>query len=545
MNQIIKPESVDFNELVSNNTIKISVDCQSKMIDILNTEFTEGQARWYIANLFMFINYHPTNEFPINLQILVELAGFSHKRNAKRTLENNFVLDRDYKIVLLPKEGNSKSVVGRPEERIMLNTDTFKSMCMLVKTDKSKDIRLYYVKLENIYNKIVMEEMETNKRLLKEKELIIEQTKNQSQLLQLNLQESDNKITLMTRKTNKFVEGDSVYIFHSTIMENGILINLYKPGRTKNANVRDSIHKTASYKGILLQITCVDSVLLERIIHFLLDKYRRVNRREWFECSFDIIKNAIDYAKYVFESDINFENFDLDKVKIPIKNKIVVQEIQNVVEIARPLITHLDRIYPDINDFDLFIGEHFDFDKSKFVSHITLKNQYKIWSKTANNTQLKNLIEHLKLKYISFMYKSNHLVSTSKLTLHFRGITLKQSLFIFDDPSNKQLIIENYLYENCQRAPGFRITMQDTFSDFEVWIKSLDIDITITELIKNKIKAYLDVRFIRLRTGDESNGKDNRLGGWLGFALKTNLIPEPIKNYKPKNKNLRSSMHFC
>ena len=36
----------------------------------------------------------------------------------------------------------------------MLNIDTFKSLCMLAKTDKGKEIRRYYVKLENIHNKI-------------------------------------------------------------------------------------------------------------------------------------------------------------------------------------------------------------------------------------------------------------------------------------------------------------------------------------------------------------------------------------------------------
>jgi phage anti-repressor protein len=34
---------------------------------------------------------------------------------------------------------------------IMLNVDTFKNLCMLVKSDKAKEIRKYYVKLENIY----------------------------------------------------------------------------------------------------------------------------------------------------------------------------------------------------------------------------------------------------------------------------------------------------------------------------------------------------------------------------------------------------------
>jgi hypothetical protein len=45
---------------------------------------------------------------------------------------------------------------GLNKEDIMLNVDTFKSLCMLAKTDKGKEIRKYYVKLENIHNKIIV-----------------------------------------------------------------------------------------------------------------------------------------------------------------------------------------------------------------------------------------------------------------------------------------------------------------------------------------------------------------------------------------------------
>ena len=60
------------------------------------------------------------------------------KKNAKRTLENNFVEDEDYKVVFLPKEKNlnTKDLGGRPEETIMLNVDTFKNLCMMARTDK-------------------------------------------------------------------------------------------------------------------------------------------------------------------------------------------------------------------------------------------------------------------------------------------------------------------------------------------------------------------------------------------------------------------------
>lgn len=37
---------------------------------------------------------------------------------------------------------------------------------------------------------------------------------------------------------------------------------------------------------------------------------------------------------------------------------------------------------------------------------------------------------------------------------------------------------------------------------------------------------------------NKSGGVDNRLGGWLGVALKCNMNPEPIKKYKPKNAKI-------
>jgi phage anti-repressor protein len=153
--ELITPESINFTELVrnSNTTLSLSNEYQSKMITLLNEEFTEQQSQWYIANLYIYMNYHPTNDYPINLEHVFKMIGFANKGNAKRTLENNFTKDEDYKILLIRTEKQLHG--GHNEENIMLNTDTFKSLCMLAKTDKGKEIRKYYVKLENIYNRII------------------------------------------------------------------------------------------------------------------------------------------------------------------------------------------------------------------------------------------------------------------------------------------------------------------------------------------------------------------------------------------------------
>ena len=56
----------------------------------------------------------------------------------------------------------------------MLSVDTFKNLCMIVKTEKGKAIRKYYVKLEN--NKLIKEEMQ------KREELLINERKEAEQL---------------------------------------------------------------------------------------------------------------------------------------------------------------------------------------------------------------------------------------------------------------------------------------------------------------------------------------------------------------------------
>lgn len=171
MNQLIKTETVDFKTLINNNSISLTV--QTRLTEAITNEFTDEESNWYIANLYMYMNYHPTDEFPINLDNILKLIGFAHKKNAKRTLENNFTEGEDYKIIKLPREQNQNAAApygaagsknigggGLNHETIMLNVDTFKHLCMLIKTEQGKKIRKYYVKLENIYNQLVREELQ-------------------------------------------------------------------------------------------------------------------------------------------------------------------------------------------------------------------------------------------------------------------------------------------------------------------------------------------------------------------------------------------------
>jgi hypothetical protein len=153
MNKIIAPKYINFKELVKNSNTTLSLNLETKMINILNTEFTEEEQQWYIANLYIYMNYHPTNDYPINLEDVFKMIGFANKENAKRTLKNNFTEGEDYKKLLVRtdeqvpnlKDGKDLGGAGLNKETVMLNVDTFKNLCMLTKTEKGKQIRKYYV----------------------------------------------------------------------------------------------------------------------------------------------------------------------------------------------------------------------------------------------------------------------------------------------------------------------------------------------------------------------------------------------------------------
>jgi phage anti-repressor protein len=197
-NELVIPETVNFTELVRNSNTKLSLNYESKMIDLLNTEFTEQESQWYITNLYIYMNYHPTNDYPINLENIFKMIGFANKGNAMKTIKSNFTKDEDYKTLLFPMEKQKhtdETRGGHNKENIMLNVDTFKNLCMLAKTDRGKQIRKYYVKLENIHNKIIKEEIEHHKLLLEEKETVLQETSKQLENKDKLLEEKDTIIT--------------------------------------------------------------------------------------------------------------------------------------------------------------------------------------------------------------------------------------------------------------------------------------------------------------------------------------------------------------
>ena len=102
----------------------------------------------FIDDFFKIIkNYNDfDNLFYINLDVVTRWVN-QKKSNIKRTLVKNFSKNIDYSI--------EKIEVGRgkPKENILLKSSTFKKLCMMLNNKKAKEVREYFLKVEETLDK--------------------------------------------------------------------------------------------------------------------------------------------------------------------------------------------------------------------------------------------------------------------------------------------------------------------------------------------------------------------------------------------------------
>jgi len=337
MNQIITPKSINFKDLVKNVNTTLSFNIETKMINIINKEFNEEEQKWYIANLYIYMHYHPTNDYPINLEDVFKMIGFANKGNAMKTIKSNFTKDEDYKILLVRKD-DRKNEGGFNKEDVMLNVDTFKNLCMLAKTKKGKEIRKYYVKLENIYNQLNKEEIEQQKILLMEKDV-----------------ENKKKVEMTLR--DSFDKRSVVYLIKISMNDEII----YKFGYTDDIITRLRTHKNQISEDIEL-VYCIESKDNKLLEKMLIDYLEQYNFR---------IKRTINYKQQT-------ELFKVNDIEM-VKNKL--KELNKDVENDKLLIMTLKNKIIDLENENIELKKKISNDE--YINH--LKNKIETLEKTIND----------------------------------------------------------------------------------------------------------------------------------------------------------------
>jgi len=149
--------SVDIVNLIESNPItKLSGDYQSKLVEKVKNNFTNYEQQMFLSSFYCYLKYDSKNDFVIDLDNVWKWLDFSQKDAAKRVIDKNFYINKDYKI-FAPQVGGAKKDTrgGHNKEIIMLNIETFKKFCLKAGTKKADEIHDYFIKLEQVLQDVL------------------------------------------------------------------------------------------------------------------------------------------------------------------------------------------------------------------------------------------------------------------------------------------------------------------------------------------------------------------------------------------------------
>lgn len=122
---------------------KLSDIHNKKLLNEIHVNFTQEEEKTFINNYYQYLNHDKLNDFLVNFDILSIELGYKKKENSEKFLLDNFKLERDYVI---------------KNDTYMLNINCFKLFCIKSTTKKSNETYEYYMRLEELLYKMILEE---------------------------------------------------------------------------------------------------------------------------------------------------------------------------------------------------------------------------------------------------------------------------------------------------------------------------------------------------------------------------------------------------
>jgi hypothetical protein len=373
--------SIDIVGLIENNPISKfnTTKYQSRLIEKLQSKFTNYQQQLFLSSFYCYLKYDKLNDYVIDLDDIWKWLGFSQKIKAKELLQKNFIIDKDYKILLShevkqdfiinedeivphPKKESKLSHGGHNKETVMLNVKTFKKLCLKAGTKKADEIHEYFIKLEeSIYE--ILEEETTE---LKSQLLQIEDKNTKEYEVKFKKERELDKEKLLLQKFASI--GSIVYIIRVKTLENNKYIVKIGESRIGIKN-RYTEHKTKYKECVLLDCFSVNrSSDFESFIHNhenirlnkITDLKNHENEMELFligknltyQMLLNIINNNIKYFND-YNRNLELENENL-KLMIQLKesnndNILVAEFIKHV--------KHVSQLSNKIDSIEIIIKE--------------------------------------------------------------------------------------------------------------------------------------------------------------------------------------------
>jgi len=358
-------ERLDIVNLINNSPLtKLSKGFHSTLLKKIQESFTNEDQQIFVASFYSYLKYNSKTDFVIDLDDVWKWCGFTRKDHCKRTLEKHFTRDVDYKSAL-PNWGERKNEGGFNKEFILMNIETFKGLCMIAGTSKSKEIRQYYLKLEELMHETLNEETKELKMQLqiKNEELSEKETEINKKNIEIKKSNETNKHKILLREFSKI--SNIVYIIKVKTFENGNYI--IKIGESRQGILgRYNEHKNKYEECVILDCFNVKrSKDFENLLHSKLNKYKyeklenHKNEKELFlvgnELRYNHIINIINNEIKKYNDDqmhVNKLELEIEKLKLEnecLKLKLVEQTQINEENIIKKIMDMKNELNDNIN----------------------------------------------------------------------------------------------------------------------------------------------------------------------------------------------------
>jgi phage anti-repressor protein len=321
----------------------------------MKTRMSSEQEQIFMMSHYLYLQHgSDSTQFVIDFDDVWKNVELSRRDSAKRILIKNFTEHLDYKIAAPHLGGaafvNGKNLggSGQNKELILLTVDCFKNFCMIAATSKAKEIRTYYIKMENI-----MHEYYKNFKL---KTVELQHTLQTSQnALQLSIKETLFKRheVLIESNKNKWV----VYFCKVQLYDDGSFI--LKVGETIDIKNRMDALRCDFGTNIILSdvFTCENSIKFEKSLHNSneLTKYKYTqleHKNKKFSMEAYHIPSQKEYEKIVkfANNEMNkYNNIELTKLRIEEKRIDAVVSTNNLVASLIPLCKNYDDLMNILN----------------------------------------------------------------------------------------------------------------------------------------------------------------------------------------------------
>jgi phage anti-repressor protein len=543
--------SLDIVNLIEKNPIsKLSGTYNSKFLKKIKDEFTETQHQLFISSFYCYINYNKNTDFVIDLDNIWEWLGFSHKKSAKRVLEKNFTVDKDY------KSSTGKTNEGRGgcnKESITLNIKTFKLFCIKAETSKASEIHEYFVKLEELLHDMIQEESDELKLQIQsqnEKNQELE-TKNQELKDDLEKTQNDQEFNKIALSTTPYIY---IYNLDTTIVAPAIPrlkigYSMCIQKRTKPFNTACPYGKLVFSQEVKYLNDIADPVIKEKELRKLeVSVHSKLSHL--FHADKEVFQVDIEEAKFCIINEYNsFKLFmnpnKLDR-QLKIKkiyefsNSIINDEPENRVSMCDSSAqtdyyeVQLESKQPEpiqqleanslrlvINGDPVLHKRFVDFVESHCivrgdveVSSKDIQGAFKIHSRGTSSVVTAAFTEFLRLNFIEGRLR----IQDKNQTVNgYRGIKVKDIVY------KKQFLVSNdeetFIFARCVFALGKTKLFDDIFKEYQNWKQNMGK--TEEKEDEAKLKKYLKDCPYTLATTVWADGGGGQ--GYYGIAFPSDI----------------------